>query len=300
VRHVGRQHLNFDDGHLMTSLLDSAEFPEDDQELQQLGVRPALRDYLSVLWARRDFIVALPISQLRSRNANTLLGSLWHLMNPLILLATYYLIFGIFFNARDDVENYIGFLVVGLFVFLYSQKCLTGGASTIVANEGIIRNVNLPRAAFPIGSVVAETLAHVPAMGLLLALLLITGESPGAAWILLIPLVALQLIFNLGLSFWVSRLTFHFRDVQNLLPFVSRLLLYVSGIFFTASRVPEGFMRQLFELNPLYVFITLHREILLGGAPSPSTWLTAAAWTLGSLGTGLIFFWFSESSYGRD
>jgi teichoic acid transport system permease protein len=295
---AGTSTLN--DGHLMSSLLHSAGSPADGQELQLLGVRPAPRDYLSALWARRDFIVTLPVSQLRSRNANTVLGNLWHLMNPLILLATYYLIFGVFFNARDDVDNYIGFLVIGLFVFLYSQKCLTGGASTIVANEGIIRNVNLPRAAFPIGSVIAETIAHVPAMGLLLALLVITGESPNTGWLLLIPLSAMQALFNLGLSFWVSRLTFHFRDVQNLLPLVSRLLLYVSGIFFTASRVPEGLMRQLFELNPLYTFISLHRQVLLDGAASMSTWLAAAAWALGSVLTGLTFFWFSESSYGRD
>lgn len=271
-----------------------------DGGLRQLGVRPPLSEYLRLLWARRDFVVALPVGQLRSRNANTVLGAFWHLLNPLALAAAYYLVFGVFFDARDDVANYIGFLITGLFVFYYTQKCLTGGASTIVANEGIIRNVNLPRAAFPVGSVLAETLAHLPAMGLVMALLLVTGEQVLASWALVVPLIVVQGLFNLGLSLWIGRLTFHFRDVQNLLPFMSRLLLYMSGVFFTAQRVPEGVFRTLFELNPVQVFISLHRQALITGDLSLVDLAVAAAWALGVLGAGLLFFWSSENSYGRD
>jgi teichoic acid transport system permease protein len=285
---------------MMTSLLPQHLPSAHASELQQLGVRPSLRVYVQSLWARRDFIVALPVGQLRSRNANTVLGSFWHLLNPLVLAATYFLVFGVLFDARDDVDNYVGFLVTGLFVFYYTQKCLTGGANTIVANEGIIRNVNMPRAAFPMGSVLAETLAHLPAMALLIVLVTATGESPDVAWLLLVPLVALQAVFNLGLSFWIGRLTFHFRDVKNLLPFVTRLLLYMSGVFFTIERVPAGFLRDIFELNPLQVFISLNRLALLDGTTSAATWLAAVLWSLVSLGSGLVFFWSKENSYGRD
>lgn len=269
-------------------------------ELKPLGRRPPLATYVASVWARRDFVVALPMAQLRSRNANTLLGGLWHLMNPLILAVTYFLVFGIFFGAREDVDNYIAFLLTGLFVFYYTQKCLTGGATTIISNEGIIRNVNLPRATFPLGSVIAETVAHLPALMLLAAAVLLTGEPLAAAWVLLLPAVALQAIFNLGLSLWVGRLTFHFRDMQNLLPFVTRLLLYLSGVFFTAERVPEGTLRTLFEANPVHIFIQLHRQIFIAEGPQLSTWLAAGAWAAAVLASGLVFFWASETSYGRD
>jgi teichoic acid transport system permease protein len=268
--------------------------------LKPLGQRPPLPAYLASVWARRDFVVALPLGELQTRNANTLLGGLWHLMNPLILALTYFLVFGVFFDARDDVDNYIAFLLTGLFVFYYSQKCLTGGATTIVSNEGIIRNVNLPRATFPAGSVIAETVAHLPALGLLAIALLVTGEPVTAAWLLVLPAVALQALFNLGLSLWVGRLAFHFRDMQNLLPFVSRLLLYLSGVFFTAERVPEGVLRVLFGINPLHVFIELHRQLLITGGPVLRTWIAAAAWATLTLASGLVFFWASEASYGRD
>lgn len=269
-------------------------------QLTRLGVRPPLGRYLRMLWDRRDFIVALPVGQLRGRNANTLFGGFWHLLNPAILAGTYYLVFGVFFSARGDVENYIGFLVTGLFVFFYSQKCLTGGASTTVANAGIIKNVNLPRAVFPCGSVLAETLAHLPALALLLAMVLVTGEAVALSWLFLPGLVLIQGVFNLGLAFWVGRLTFHFRDVQNIIPYATRLWLYLSGVFFTVGRVPEGILRDLFEFNPMHVYITAHREILLEGSVSLSTFVAASLWAIITLISGFFFFWASEDRYGRD
>jgi teichoic acid transport system permease protein len=266
----------------------------------RLGVRPSLPQYARSLWARRDFIVALPLSQLSSRNADTLLGGFWHLLNPLVLAATYFLIFGIIFEVRRDVENFAAFLVIGIFVFHFTAKCLNGGAKTIVSNRGIIRSINLPRATFPIGSVLGETLAYLPALGMMLALILVTGEPPRLSWALLVPIASLQMVFNLGLTFWIGRLTFHFGDVRNLLPFIIRLWLYMSGVFFAASHVPDGFLRAAFELNPLHIFISLHRQALLDGGTSAASWVGAATWTLLSLGSGLIFFWSREESYGRE
>lgn len=266
----------------------------------RLGVRPSLPTYVRSLWQRRDFIVALPLGQLTSRNADTLLGGLWHLLNPLVLAAAYFLIFGVIFDARRDVDNFLAFLVIGIFVFHYTAKCLVGGAKTIASNRGIIRTVNLPRATFPVGSVLGETLAHLPALATMLVIILLTGESPEITWLLLVPLLAVQAVFNLGIAFWVGRLTFQFGDVRNLLPFVNRLWLYSSGVFFTAARVPEGLLREVFELNPLQVLITLHREILLAGATSGGTWIGAVAWSVVTLVSGLLFFWSREESYGSQ
>lgn len=267
--------------------------------LAPLGVRPTMRAYCQQIWQRRDFVLALPMSQLRSRNANTLLGSAWHLLNPLILAATYYLVFGVFLNARDDVGNYTAFLVTGLFVFFYTQKCLTSGASAIVANEGIIRNVNLPRAVFPLSSVVAESIVHVPTVFILVAMVVATGEQPQLSWLLLVPLIGVQALFNLGLSLWVGRLTFYFRDMQNLIPFAMRLWLYVSGIFFVADRVPAGSFRSAFEANPAYIFISLHRDLLIDGTMELAAFAAALTWSVALLLTGFFFFWRSEDSYGR-
>lgn len=267
--------------------------------LRRLGVRPPLRRYVASLWSRRDFIVALPMGQLTSRNADTLLGGIWHLLNPLALVGAYYLIFGVIFEARRSIENFAAFLVIGVFVFHFTAKCLNGGAKTIASNGGIIRTVNMPRAVFPVGSVLGELLAHLPALAIMVAFVIATGEPVEPAWGLLVPAVLLQTLFNLGLSFWVGRLTFHFGDVRNMLPFVTRLWLYLSGVFFVGTRIPEGAVRTAFELNPLQVFISLHRQVLLDGTMTANTWVGAAVWTAAALVSGLLFFWWREESYGR-
>lgn len=267
--------------------------------LYPLGGRPSLPAYGRALWARRDFVLALPMSQLRSRNADTVLGSAWHLLNPLVLAATYFFVFGVLLEARRGVDNFVGFLVIGLFVFHYTQKCVTRGAAAMVSNDRMIRSLNLPRAVYPVAGVLSETLSHLPAVALLFALMGATGEEPHASWLLVVPLLVVQAAFSLGLALWAARLTFHFRDVQNLLPFVLRLWLYVSGIFFTVDRLPEGWVRAVFENNPAQVFLSLNRDALLHGSTDGGEWALVLLWSSALLVTGIAYFWAGEDEYGR-
>lgn len=280
--------------------MSSLDLTEPIRPMVRLGVRPSLVSYCRSLWQRREFVLTMPLGQLQSRNADTALGAVWHLLNPLILAAVFYVVFGVIFEARADVDNYVVFLVTGLFVFTYTQKCLVGGAQAVVSNAGIIRNVNLPRAVFPLGTTISELVMHLPALALLLMLAAATGESPQVSWLLLAPLLALQTLFNLGLALWAARLTFHLRDVQRLLPYATRLWLYLSGVFYTIDRVPEGRARDLFEANPLYLMMDMHRSAIVDGAPTAGQWAALVGWTAVLLVSGLLFFWRGEDRYGRD
>ena len=268
--------------------------------LQRLGVRPPFGSYVRDLVRYRDFVRTLGVMQLRARNGSTALGSAWTVFTPLLLGATFYLVFGVLLGARADVDNYVLFLLVGVFIFTYSQRCLTTGATTITSNANILRSVNLPRAVFCLGAVTAETLAHLPALVVLLAIAAITGEALSATWLLLLPALILQLAFGLGLALLVARLTFQVADTRNVLPFASRIWLYFSGVFFTADRVPAGLARELFEANPMHVFITLNRTALSGDVPAGVTWWAAVAWGLGTFVAGAVFFWQRENAYGTQ
>lgn len=270
------------------------------QPMVRLGVRPSLPAYCRDLWRRREFVLTMPLGQLQSRNTDTALGWVWHLLNPLILAGVFYVVFGVIFEARADVDNYVVFLVAGLFVFYFTQKCLVGGAQAVVSNAGIIRNVNLPRATFPLGNTISELLVHLPAIALLLVLAVATGEAPRLSWLALVPLLALQTAFNLGLALWAARLTFHLRDVQRLLPYATRLWLYLSGVFYTVERVPEGWARDAFEANPLHLLMEMHRSALTEGLPTAGQWLALVGWASLLITSGLVFFWRGEDRYGRD
>ena len=274
--------------------------PDEREELVRLGVKPSLKQYLRDVWSKRDFTTTGSFGDLRAQHMNTLFGGIWHLLNPLLLAAVYYLIFGIIFDAADrDGHSYAAFLVTGIFVFHYTSKAMGAGSRTVISNLTLIQNLQFPRVVLPLAAVFTEAVAQVPAVLLMLLLVVTTEGAPSLVWLLVVPAFLLQSLFNFGLALVTSRLTFHFRDTQQLLPYVTRLWLYLSGVFYGLERIPEGWPRTLFQLNPLHAFIDLNRQILLEHTLDLRSAVLATTWAV--LGA-LIGFWFfraKEVDYGR-
>lgn len=270
-------------------------------ELTRLGTRPRLGPYLRQLWLRREFILTVPLGELRAQHMNTALGSLWHLLNPLINVGVYYLIFGVVLGARDSADNYVGFLVVGLFTFHFVQKATMSGARIIVANLPLLQNLSFPRASLPMAGMLGEMLAQIPAVAVMLLLVAVTGESWAWQWLLVVPSFLLLAAFNLGLAFITGRLTFHFRDIQELLPYLLRIWFYLSGVFFGIEKIPADppIFRQLFRANPAQAFIEFHRGLLLDGSVDTGALSLMVGWALVLLVAGFFFFRQYEAEYGR-
>jgi teichoic acid transport system permease protein len=273
--------------------------PTSSHGLTRLGAKVPLGPYLREIWARREFATAVPLGELRAQNMDTVLGNLWHLLNPLLLVAVYYLIFGVLLDTDRGVDNFLTFLTVGVFTFHYSRKSVLAGSRSLVSNEGLIRSIKFPRAILPIATVIGETVAYLPALALMLVVAVATGVEPRLSWLVLVPVLFVQGLFNLGLVFVVARVTTAFRDVQNLLPFVFRLLFYVSGILYLVDRfVDDPLVLTVFRLNPFYAFPTLNRFAVLGMVAEPLVWVSALAWTSVLFVSGFVFFRAGEQEYG--
>lgn len=287
------------DGHV------SDAHPVHSGELRDIGVVPPVADYLRRLWGRRDFIWAVPLGQLRAQTQSTVLGAGWHLLNPLLTAGLYYFVFGVLFGGRGRVENYPAFLVVGIFTFVYMNRTIQAGASSVTTNMGLITQINFPRLALPMAATVAETVSHCLALVALLAMVPILGGGIGFSWLLLVPIVALQAMFNLGLAMITARIVFQYRDIQNLLPHLLRFWMYLSGLFFTIDFVVDAAgegnpLVRVFEANPGYIFMTLMRGALLRQhGTEPWMWVAAVAWSVAVLIGGFWFFRGREVEYGR-
>lgn len=268
--------------------------------LIELGRRMPIAAYLRALWNRREFAWAVPMNELRAQNMDTVLGNLWHLLNPLMLVGVYWLVFGAILKVeRVPGVPYIAFLAVGVFLFQYTQKSTIQGAKSIIGNVGLIRSMQFPRAILPLSAVIQETIALLPALVLMLIVVIVAGITPNPLWPLLIVLVALQALFNLGAAFIVARFTDYFRDLQNVLPYIFRLLFYASAIIFPASQYVDDDYLVFFDLNPLYAFVTTARDILLEGVFDPLRWASAVVWTAVLLVSGFLYFRAHEHRYGR-
>jgi teichoic acid transport system permease protein len=267
--------------------------------LRTMGVRPALRDYLAGLWARREFALLVPLGDMRQRSMDTVLGGTWHLLNPLFQAGIYYLLFGVILQQRGGVENYAAWLIVGLFTFAFTQKSVQSSSRIIVAKAQMLRSLNFPAAILPLSVNLSELLAHLPALAVMVAVVLATGVDPAVTWLLLPVLTLLQLVFNVGLSLTVARLTVHFRDADHLLTHLLRMWFYFSGILFPVTLAPEGILRTLLTVNPPHTFIAVARGLLLDGRVDGSALAWAAAWTVLSILAGGAWFHRHEGRYAN-
>ena len=150
-------------------------------ELFDLSAKSTLRRYMADIWERRAFAVVVPANDIRAQNMDTLLGQFWHLLNPLLMAAVYYLIFGVILDASRGVSNYLGFLIVGVFVFQLTQRVVQDGSITIDRNKSLIRSISFPRALLPLSSANAQSFAFVPALVVMVVVVGLSGDEIGRA-----------------------------------------------------------------------------------------------------------------------
>jgi teichoic acid transport system permease protein len=271
--------------------------------LRPIGLRPPIPEYLRQIWRRRFFVLELSRAREQAENAESRLGQFWQVLNPLLNVAVYYLIFGVLLDSKRSIPNYIAFLVIGVFVFGYTQKAMLDGARSITSNLGIVRALHFPRAMLPLSVVVQELFTLGTSLLICVAVVLLTGEGISWTWILIVPAVALQTMFGLGLALTFARITERVSDVAQLLPFLARTWLYLSGVVFSLDTFAgdhHGWVKVVLYSNPGAIYVELVRDCLMGGQPAPLlTWIGGLAWAIVGVTFGFVYFWKAEERYGR-
>ncbi|MFB7449957.1 ABC transporter permease [Streptomyces sp. NPDC056194] len=272
------------------------------------GARPGLFEYVRDLWSRRHFIVAFSSAKLASQYSQAKLGQIWQVATPLLNALVYYLIFGLILGAgRGMSENvYIPFLVTGIFVFTFTQNSVMAGVRAISGNLGLVRALHFPRATLPISFSLQQLQQLLYSMIVLVAVALFFGSYPSMRWLLLIPALLLQFVFNTGLSMIVARMGAKTPDLAQLMPFIMRTWMYASGVMFSISAMladKPAWIAKVLLYNPAAVYMDLIRYSLIegyGAGNLPShVWITALAWAVIFGIGGFVYFWKAEERYGR-
>ncbi|MGP3983700.1 ABC transporter permease [Streptomyces sp. KR80] len=273
------------------------------------GTRPALPEYLRQLWGRRHFIATFAQAKLRAQYSQAKLGRLWQVVTPLLNAAVYYVIFGQLMRTREGVDDFVPFLVTGVFVFTFTQNSVLAGTRAVAGHPGLVRAVHFPRASLPIGFCLMQMQQMLCSLAVLVAIVLVSGEIPHWTWLLAAPTLLLQFVFNTGLAMVLARLGSRVPDLAQLMPFVLRTWMYASGVMYSIGHLAEhnrvpGFVRFLLEANPAAVYIDLMRCALIdsfraSGQSTPYAWAVAAGWALVIGVGGFVYFWKAEETYGR-
>ncbi|MGC3994812.1 MAG: ABC transporter permease [Propionicimonas sp.] len=270
--------------------------------LHRVGARPRFGHYLREAWTRRDFVIAMAQYRLRADLEGNRLGVLWLVLQPALNAAIYGAIFGLLQgNARG--ADFPAHVVIGVFLWQFFAKCLTNGAKSITGNQALVQSLAFPRITLPISEVIEQFLSLMPSMLLLVVILPFFGHWPTWSWLLMIPLLVLYSLFNTGIALIAARLTVHVRDLTQLLPFISRILFYTSGVLFNVDNIFKAhpLVVRLYDFHPLYQVLQMARSSLMGGHDyNPFYWLYFSVWAVVVLVFGLLFFWVAEERYGRD
>jgi len=273
------------------------------------GARPSLPAYVRQLWARRHFIAAFSTAKLTAQYSQAKLGQVWQVMTPLLNAAVYYLIFGVLLQTKKGVPDYVPFLVTGVFIWTFTQSSLLAGTRAISGNLGLVRALHFPRAALPISFCLQQLQQLMFSMAALIAILLAFGVPPTASWGLAIPVLVLQFMFNAGVSMILARFGAKTPDVAQLMPFVLRTWMYVSGVMWSIDHVLSrhtdlpSWVAPVLQANPAAVYIDLMRFALIDSFHAsrlpPHVWPLATGWALLAGVGGFIYFWKAEETYGR-
>jgi teichoic acid transport system permease protein len=270
--------------------------------LKRVGARPKFVDYIKDSWRRFGFAWTLSSFTNEASDARTRLGKWWTFLLPAIQAGTYGLIFGLILGSNRP-ENYLAFLFTGVFLFTFMSGALSSGSTAITGNAGLVNSLSFPRVLLPISSVIRQFLNFWPSLILLAITLLATENWPTWNWLLEIVVVLLMTMFATGLGIIAARVNAQMRDLGKLIPFFTRILFYISGVFFVTEKIFAHYpiILAVASYNPFYDFIQLSRGLLVSGyQPSASLWINCIAWAILTPIVGIVYFWKAEEVYGRD
>jgi teichoic acid transport system permease protein len=272
--------------------------------LHKVGGRPPLRDYVADVWKRRLFIFSMARFKIESENQQNSLGLFWVILKPLLNALVYGLIFGILLGQSSRPPHFVEFLIIGVFVFEFFAQSWTSGGKSITNNAALVQSLAFPRMVLPLAAVTQRFLQFLPTVGIMLVFLVVSGNAPHIHWLLIVPLFGLYYVFNCGLALVTARLSVHWRDLNNFLPFLTRFFFYTTGIFFSVEKRfgDHPVIMRIADFQPIHEFLSLARATLLQGSTyevDERYWLLASGWSIGLFAFGVWFFWRAEERYGR-
>lgn len=244
---------------------------------------------LKELWEYRDLIRNLVVRDLKTRYKNSILGVAWSLINPLLMMIVYTVVFKVLAGG-SGLPNYPVFILCALLPWNFFSASVSQGTDSVVAAAPLINKVYFPREVLPIAIVLSNLVNFVIALPVFFGLALIVG-SPITLYILMLPFIILvQVLFILGVILITSTLNVFYRDTRHILDVLLLALFFLTPIFYPITTVPEQYTTPvvgvtlnvqvwLRRLNPMASIIASYRDLLYWGAPTGLDFLLRTALT---------------------
>ncbi|MGI8703667.1 MAG: ABC transporter permease [Candidatus Limnocylindrales bacterium] len=258
---------------------------------------------LRELAGRRRLVRYLVGADLKRTHADTVLGQLWWILDPLLQMGVYVVLVSVIFQRRTP--DFPLFLFAAILPWKWFSTTLSDATLAVTGRGSLIRQLQFPKIVLPAASTFAGTVSF--GFGLVaLAMLYLFFLHRLTPWVLAIPLIAgVQLVFTLALAVGLAAMNAFYRDVQNVLRHALRLWFYLSPALYSLEDIPAGPLRSLLALNPMAPILESYRDVIWGTAstggvaPDVIGLLAVLALSLVLLAVAIAIFKRAEPAFAR-
>ena len=229
------------------------------------------------VYAYRELIKNLVMRDLKVRYKRSVLGFLWVMLNPLLIMLVLYTVFSQVFRG---MPNYAAYIISGLVLWNMLSQSTSMATSAFLVNSSLLKKVSVPKIIFPISNVLSGLINFCFSIIPLLIILVLTGTSLSLGAIFLPLCIGELLLFSIGIALMVSTAVVFFHDVIYIYEVILLAWMYFSPIFYPVSILPD-FVARIMRFNPVYYYLSLFRGLLYD--PSLSAEVLAAHLAYGFL-----------------
>ena len=221
-----------------------------------------MKKYIKDMLHRKDLMIYLILSGLKSKHRNTWLGYFWWLLDPLLNMVVYYFLMVIILGRGSDEFPFPVFLAIGIVVFKWFSSSLTGNARSISTKSGIITQVYLPKALFPIGDNITQLINFLFGMVIVVVFLVVFRIPPSVHLVWLPFIIVVQLMFHMAIGLFVAYFSVFIRDIEHVLGHFTRILRYASPVIWETGRLPKEY-NWIVTGNPFSQILMAYRDVLM-------------------------------------
>lgn len=238
----------------------------------------------------KELLFAITLREIRVKYKQSVLGVLWAILQPLVLMLIFSIVFSYLTRIPSDGIPYPLFVLTAILPWTFFSSALTSAIPSLISNINILTKIYFPREIFPFAAVLSALVDFSIAL-IIFAVMMVYYRVPVTPFILfVIPILAVQILLILGLSLFASAVNVYYRDVKHTLPLLLQIWMYISPVIYPLSLVPEK-IKWLYVLNPMAPIIDSYRKVtLMGTAPDFMLLFTALITSLIIFVAGYMFF----------
>lgn len=259
------------------------------------GPGEMIRRFVAAIWRHRGLVRELVIRDIKGGHAGHGLGSTWVYVQPLVVVATFMLIFGIVIGSKIAVTSsfpgdYTSYTLIGVTPWLLMANALARGPSVYIANANLVKQVVFPIETLPVAAILAAFLTFAPAFAVMVLYKLIWGGGLGLTALLLPLVLAMHLLLALGLALLLSVTTPFLRDIREFVTVYLSVAMYFTPAVYLPDWVPEA-LRPVLYLNPFSYVVWVYQDALFFGEIRHGfAWIIFALMAAGTFIGGLHIF----------